>query len=206
MPLFIMFWGSNAFSTSWEMSCIPKGEILTRKLFRTQFHPEARGGPLDSSYLFDNYLESVKRYKDSQAILQPNKDARPSPLLVDLLAKERVGVVPTLGMENMSRANSPIVANAGPEATAAAAAWYVSWKNLRGRGWEDWVWSSNWPFVFEISLSTRYLQMKSYELSTSHVLNYRKSDHYYLWLSAYHSQGLSLRSTLLVSLKSSHAF
>lgn len=69
-----------------------------------RFHPEAKGGPLDSSYLFDNYLESVKRYRDSQAILHPNRDNRPNPLLVDLLAKERVGVVPTLGMENMARA------------------------------------------------------------------------------------------------------
>lgn len=77
---------------------------------------------MDSSYLFDNYLESVKRYKDSQAILQPNRDNRPSPLLVDLLAKERVGVVPTLGMENMARANAPDGANAEPEARAAAAA------------------------------------------------------------------------------------
>lgn len=93
-----------------------------RPIFSTQFHPEARGGPLDSSYLFDNYLESVKRYKDSQAILQPNRDNRPSPLLVDLLAKERVGVVPTLGMENMARANAPDGANAEPEARAAAAA------------------------------------------------------------------------------------
>lgn len=77
---------------------------------------------MDSSYLFDNYLESVKRYKDSQAILQPGRDNRPNPLLVDLLAKERVGVVPTLGMENMARANVPNDANAKPEARAAAAA------------------------------------------------------------------------------------
>lgn len=80
------------------------------------------GGPLDSSYLFDNYLESVKRYKDSQAILQPNRDNRPNPLLVDLLAKERVDVVPTLGMENMARANAATGASAKPEARAAAAA------------------------------------------------------------------------------------
>ena len=77
---------------------------------------------MDSSYLFDNYLESVKRYKDSQAILQPNRDHRPNPLLVDLLAKERVGVVPTLGMENMARANAANGASTQPEAKAAAAA------------------------------------------------------------------------------------
>ena len=78
---------------------------------------------MDSNYLFDNYLESVKRYKDSQAILQPNRDNRPNPLLVDLLAKERVGVVPTLGMENMARASAAANgARAEPEARAAAAA------------------------------------------------------------------------------------
>ena len=77
---------------------------------------------MDSNYLFDDYLESVKRYKDSQAILQPNRDNRPNPLLVDLLAKERVGVVPTLGMENMARASAANGAHAEFEARAAAAA------------------------------------------------------------------------------------
>ena len=96
--------------------------MLTPKSAQTQFHPEARGGPLDSSYLFDNYLESVKRYKDSQSILKPNRDNRPNPLLVDLLAKERVGVVPTLGMENMARASAANGAVVEPEARAAAAA------------------------------------------------------------------------------------
>lgn len=65
---------------------------------------------------------SVKRYKDSQAVLQPNRDNRPNPLLVDLLAKERVGVVPTLGMENMKRANAANGADAEPEVRAATAA------------------------------------------------------------------------------------
>lgn len=67
----------------------------TRPIFSTQFHPEAKGGPQDSSYLFDSYLESVKKYKLSQTGLQPQRDSRPSPLLVDLLAKERVGVHPS---------------------------------------------------------------------------------------------------------------
>lgn len=66
----------------------------TRPIFSTQFHPEAKGGPLDSSYLFDAYLKSVHAYKDSQEVLKGGKDNRPSPLLVDLLAKERVGVRP----------------------------------------------------------------------------------------------------------------
>ncbi|KAL8873560.1 MAG: hypothetical protein Q9174_000998 [Haloplaca sp. 1 TL-2023] len=87
----------------------------SRPIFGTQFHPEARGGPLDSSYLFDTYLESVGRYKRSQAVFQPKRDPRPSPLLVDLLAKERVGVVPTTGMENLMR-----MGGAGEEAARAA--------------------------------------------------------------------------------------
>ncbi len=89
----------------------------SRPIFGTQFHPEARGGPLDSSYLFDTYLESVSRYKKSQAIFQPERENRPSPLLVDLLAKERVGVVPTTGMENLMR-----MGEAGEEAARAARA------------------------------------------------------------------------------------
>ncbi|KAF2481636.1 carbamoyl-phosphate synthase [Neohortaea acidophila] len=66
----------------------------SRPIFSTQFHPEAKGGPLDSSYLFDAYLDSVKAYKESNDVLKGGKDNRPNPLLVDLLAKERVGVVP----------------------------------------------------------------------------------------------------------------
>ncbi|CAK1365251.1 Carbamoyl-phosphate synthase arginine-specific small chain [Cercospora beticola] len=66
----------------------------TRPIFSTQFHPEAKGGPLDSSYLFDAYLNSVQQYKAQNDALKGGKDNRPSPLLVDLLAKERVGVSP----------------------------------------------------------------------------------------------------------------
>ncbi len=89
----------------------------SRPIFSTQFHPEAKGGPLDSSFLFDAYLESVKRYKENQAIIQPHRNNKPSPLLIDLLGKERVGVAPTLGMENMARAakdsaEAPMVASA----------------------------------------------------------------------------------------------
>lgn len=65
-----------------------------RPIFSTQFHPEAKGGPLDSSYLFDAYITSVRQYKKTQMALNPDKSNRPSPLLVDLLAKERVGVNP----------------------------------------------------------------------------------------------------------------
>ncbi|CAK4031063.1 Carbamoyl-phosphate synthase arginine-specific small chain [Lecanosticta acicola] len=66
----------------------------TRPIFSTQFHPEAKGGPLDSSYLFDAYLKEVHQHKAQNDVLKGGKDNRPSPLLVDLLAKERVGVAP----------------------------------------------------------------------------------------------------------------
>lgn len=66
----------------------------TRPIFSTQFHPEAKGGPMDSSYLFDMYIENVQRYKKNEAVYPVGKDNKPNPLLVDLLSKERVGVVP----------------------------------------------------------------------------------------------------------------
>lgn len=65
-----------------------------RPIFSTQFHPEAKGGPEDSKYLFDAYLKEVRQFRKTQASLHPNRATRPSPLLVDLLPKERVGVHP----------------------------------------------------------------------------------------------------------------
>ena len=73
----------------------------SRPIFSTQFHPEAKGGPLDSSYLFDMYLDNVLKYKEGQVASQPYRDSKPSPLLVDLLSKERVGVDLTQGIRNM---------------------------------------------------------------------------------------------------------
>lgn len=64
----------------------------SRPIFSTQFHPEAKGGPLDSSFLFDIYLDSVLKYKKTQEAFQPHRDNRPSPLLADILGRERVGV------------------------------------------------------------------------------------------------------------------
>lgn len=68
----------------------------SRPIFSAQFHPEAKGGPLDSAYLFDKYIDAVKGFKKAQAVFSPSRDSKPSPLLVDLLAKERVGVHPNL--------------------------------------------------------------------------------------------------------------
>ena len=47
------------------------------------------------------YLDNVAKYKESQQVFQPSRDSKPNALLVDLLAKERVGVQPTIGMMNM---------------------------------------------------------------------------------------------------------
>ncbi|KAK3323629.1 carbamoyl-phosphate synthase arginine-specific small chain-like protein [Cercophora scortea] len=64
----------------------------TRPIFSTQFHPEARGGPMDSAYLFDKYLENVKMFKESEKVYRDN---RPTQLMLDILSKERVGVEPS---------------------------------------------------------------------------------------------------------------
>lgn len=64
----------------------------TRPIFSTQFHPEAKGGPMDSAYLFDKYLHNVKMFKDNAKVYRDN---RPSQLMIDILNKERVGVEPS---------------------------------------------------------------------------------------------------------------
>ena len=47
---------------------------------------------MDSSYLFDKYLQSVQMFKDSEKVY---KDNRPSQYMLDILSRERVGVEPT---------------------------------------------------------------------------------------------------------------
>jgi carbamoyl-phosphate synthase small subunit len=64
---------------------------------------------MDSSYLFDMYVENVQRYKKNQAIFLSAKDSRPSQLLVDILSKERVGVAPLQAAESFAQ---PAVATA----------------------------------------------------------------------------------------------
>jgi carbamoyl-phosphate synthase small subunit len=77
----------------------------TRPIFSTQFHPEAKGGPMDSAYLFDMYIENVQRYKKNQAVYPAGAGTnKPNPLLVDLLSKERVGVHPAQPAENLVQA------------------------------------------------------------------------------------------------------
>jgi carbamoyl-phosphate synthase small subunit len=77
----------------------------TRPIFSTQFHPEAKGGPMDSAYLFDMYIENVQRYKKNQAVYPAGAGTnKPNQLLVDLLSKERVGVHPAQPAENLAQA------------------------------------------------------------------------------------------------------
>lgn len=52
------------------------------------------------------YLDNVHKYRQGQSAFQPQRDSKPSPLLVDLLAKERVGVDLTQGIQNMMATNS----------------------------------------------------------------------------------------------------
>ena len=91
----------------------------SRPIFSTQFHPEAKGGPLDSAFLFEAYLASVRRYRDAQRALARDHASRPGgPRLVDVLGAERVGVAPTQGMANVAAAAAR--AKAGEDVAAAA--------------------------------------------------------------------------------------
>jgi carbamoyl-phosphate synthase small subunit len=36
----------------------------TKPFFSTQFHPEASGGPTDTDYLFDVFIENIKKSKE----------------------------------------------------------------------------------------------------------------------------------------------
>lgn len=64
----------------------------TRPIFSTQFHPEAKGGPMDSSYLFDKYLDNVRLAKSTAKVY---KDNTPTEFMLNVLSRERVGVEPT---------------------------------------------------------------------------------------------------------------
>ena len=67
------------------------------------------------------YLDNVHKYKQSQGASQPYRDSKPSPLLVDLLAKERVGVDMTQGIRNMMATNANAAQEPEPVYAAGAA-------------------------------------------------------------------------------------
>jgi carbamoyl-phosphate synthase small subunit len=47
------------------------------------------------------YLENVQKRDQGQAAFQFQRKSSPSPLLVDHLSKERIGVQPTIGIANL---------------------------------------------------------------------------------------------------------
>lgn len=64
---------------------------VSKPIFSTQFHPEAKGGPLDSSFLFDKYFEDIDQYKAKQnELVGAIIENKPNDLLVSILPKERV--------------------------------------------------------------------------------------------------------------------
>lgn len=66
---------------------------VSKPIFSTQFHPEAKGGPLDSSFLFDKYFNDIDQYKAKLSELKGPAaviNNKPNDLLVSILPKERV--------------------------------------------------------------------------------------------------------------------
>lgn len=67
-----------------------EGMIHTsRPIFSTQFHPEAKGGPMDSAVLFDKYFGNMESYKSKKS-LDLKLASSPSTINVEALATERV--------------------------------------------------------------------------------------------------------------------
>lgn len=63
-----------------------------RPIFSTQFHPEAKGGPTDTAFLFDIYLDRVHRYKKSRPLSRMAGPVGIDPLLSQILGKKRLDV------------------------------------------------------------------------------------------------------------------
>ena len=61
---------NNTLSADWETYFINLNDNTnegmrhkTKPFFSTQFHPEASSGPTDTDYLFDDFIEAIKKYK-----------------------------------------------------------------------------------------------------------------------------------------------
>ncbi|KAG0668255.1 Multifunctional pyrimidine synthesis protein CAD [Maudiozyma exigua] len=68
---------------------------LTKPIFSTQFHPEAKGGPLDTDIMFDKFFENIEAFKNQQKDIKLEHSQKPTNLKqlnlnIDVLAKERV--------------------------------------------------------------------------------------------------------------------
>lgn len=59
----------------------------TKPIFSTQFHPEAKGGPLDTSFLFDQFFANIETYRRDNGLVSSTVD---NSLLVDILPTARV--------------------------------------------------------------------------------------------------------------------
>jgi len=64
---------SSTFTQEWEPTFInlndESNEGIRHKfkpIFSTQFHPEASGGPTDTDFLFDDFMQMIKHYKDAK--------------------------------------------------------------------------------------------------------------------------------------------
>ncbi|CAG8774666.1 12660_t:CDS:1, partial [Acaulospora morrowiae] len=58
---------------------------ISRNIRSVQFHPEAKGGPQDTEYLFDEFLEqvrSVKAKKEGVKVFVPEATVTPTASLV----------------------------------------------------------------------------------------------------------------------------
>ncbi|CCH60590.1 hypothetical protein TBLA_0D00820 [Henningerozyma blattae CBS 6284] len=70
---------------------------LTRPIFSTQFHPEAKGGPLDTSVLFDKYFNDIAKYianknsaNDNSIVLKLNANLAKYNLIPTSLPNQRI--------------------------------------------------------------------------------------------------------------------
>lgn len=59
----------------------------SKPIFSTQFHPEAKGGPLDTTFLFDKFFDNIRTYKLNNNLELYNIK---SSLIADILHTERV--------------------------------------------------------------------------------------------------------------------
>ncbi|CAK9441032.1 uncharacterized protein LODBEIA_P49010 [Lodderomyces beijingensis] len=59
----------------------------TKPIFSVQFHPEAKGGPEDTAYLFDKFFDNIAQYKAMRSLDAPNKSEN---ILAAVLPNRRV--------------------------------------------------------------------------------------------------------------------
>ncbi|PSK39232.1 carbamoyl-phosphate synthase arginine-specific small chain [Candidozyma pseudohaemuli] len=85
---------ASTLSSDWEPYFLNLNDLSNegmrhkvRPIFSTQFHPEAKGGPLDTSFLFDQFFSYIENHKSSQTTgLNYVTDS----LIADILPSQRV--------------------------------------------------------------------------------------------------------------------